>query len=251
MIATRLFSLVGMVIVLVMFSTPVCAVEDPVPAGRDALRSGSFPWYSDEDDAVQPITLPKVAKPKKAGGTTGGGGSWGFSAIPLFYMLKVLVIVLIVVAIAAGIFLMVRAFLERQGIYLSSVSEEVSRKVVSSEIDRIEELPFQVRRPQSNLLSEAELHYRQGDFNEAIIYLFSYQLLQLDKGHVIRLTRGKTNRQYLREARKNSSLGELLQKTVVAFEDVFFGNHELDRMRFEECWQGLPSFKELQPGGTA
>jgi hypothetical protein len=72
--------------------------------------------------------------------------------------------------------------------------------------------------------------------------LFSYQLVALDKRHVIHLAKGKTNRQYLRETRSREPLKNLLQRTMISFEDVFFGHHDLSRERFEESWQSLDEF---------
>ena len=59
----------------------------------------------------------------------------------------------------------------------------------------------------------------------------------------IRLTRGKTNRQYLREIRRRPRLVELLEMTMIAFEDVFFGHHALGRARFESCYHRLDEFE--------
>ena len=93
-----------------------------------------------------------------------------------------------------------------------------------------------LNRPRSNLLEEARRQYEAGNFAEAIIYLFSYQLVELDKSQLIRLAKGKTNRQYLREIGARPRLAALLNHTMIAFEDVFFGDHDLDRERFEKCW---------------
>jgi hypothetical protein len=38
---------------------------------------------------------------------------------------------------------------------------------------------------------------------------------------------------------------------MVAFEDVFFGNHPLDRNRFESCWTRLDEFEALAAQGQA
>jgi hypothetical protein len=116
---------------------------------------------------------------------------------------------------------------------------------MGTELGRIENLPFPITRPKTDLLAEARYHYENGDFGQAIIYLFSYQLVQLDKHHLIRLAKGKTNRQYLRELdRPGSSLRAMLQQTMIPFEEVFFGNHPLKRQDFEDCWQQLDEFHQ-------
>jgi hypothetical protein len=102
-----------------------------------------------------------------------------------------------------------------------------------------------------DLLAEARRAYEQGNFGEAIIYLFSHQLLQMDRRHLIRLTKGKTNRQYLREIGPRRTLRQLFEQTMVAFEDVFFGAHVLGRDRFEACWSQLNRFDQLVEEGAA
>lgn len=120
-----------------------------------------------------------------------------------------------------------------------------SEKTVVTDQQRVEELPFQVDADYKDLLGRARDCYQDGDYEQAIIYLFSYELIQLDKAALIKLTRGKTNHQYLREVQPNESLKSRLAMTIRAFEDVFFGNKELTRHRFEECWQEVSSFEQL------
>jgi hypothetical protein len=45
-------------------------------------------------------------------------------------------------------------------------------------------------------------------------------------------------------------LRQLVDQTLVAFEDVFFGHHSIDRIRFEACWRRLPEFESLLIKGT-
>ena len=103
----------------------------------------------------------------------------------------------------------------------------------------------------SQLLAEARRLYDAGQYSEAIIYLFSHELVELDKHQVIRLSKGKTNRQYLRETRKSPLLAGLLENTMVAFEDAFFGNKQLSRDVFERSWGSLNEFElELEKQST-
>ena len=68
-------------------------------------------------------------------------------------------------------------------------------------------------------------------------------------GAFIRLTKGKTNRQYLREVGARISLRQLVEQTMIAFEDAFFGRHPLDQTRFESCWFRLGEFDKLNAEG--
>jgi len=162
-------------------------------------------------------------------------------------LLKFLAWMLLIMLIATIAYLLVKAFMNLDEGFASSsaTGEDLG---LSGDVDRVDALPFQLKRPQGDLLAEAERLYKEGRYAEAMIYLYSYQLVQLDKSHVIRLTRGKTNRQYLREIRRRSNLFELMQHSVVIFEDVFFGNHPLGQSSFESCWTQLDEFhQQLNP----
>ena len=100
---------------------------------------------------------------------------------------------------------------------------------------RLDALPAKVI-PKGGLLDEARRHYEAGNYNLAIIYLYSYELIKLDQNQMIRLAKGKTNREYLRELASRPEVYSILAQTLVPFEDVFFGEHELTRERFEACW---------------
>ncbi len=233
----------GVGLVSPTFAAPL-GEDEAVVVGREALsRSDSFPWYDADADAVRRLD---VAPPKDF---ENRGSQWERKNIGtlrqmpawLWKGLEILGWTLLLIALVAVSYLLVRVFLltEAGGTASGLASEQAED---SGGIDRVDSLPFQLTRPQTDLLSEARRLYEAGNYAAAIIYLYSYQLVELDKHQFIRLTKGKTNRQYLRELRRQGDLLGLLRTTMLAFEDVFFGNHALDRARFESCWSGLDAF---------
>ena len=228
-----------------------------VEAGREALDgSVTFPWYDSESDGIRRLDVEPPAdfenrwstwerriKPKRTR-TPWSMPDW------LWTVLEVLGWTLLVMALVAVGYFLVHAFLVAESGHASGVAE-AEGKLGSGDIDRVESLPFQLKAPQTDLLSEARRHYEAGNYKDAIVYLYSYQLVELDKHQLIRLTKGKTNRQYLREVRRRGDLFGLLRGTMLAFEDVFFGNHPLDRGRFESCWSGLDAFHQGLEQATA
>jgi hypothetical protein len=108
---------------------------------------------------------------------------------------------------------------------------------------QIKELPFQIDTELGNCRDLAEAAFRSGDHSRAIIYLFSHALLYLDQHQVVRLRRGKTNRQYLREARELPPAYQYFSKLITPFESVFFGNHPMNPQEFSEYWRELPEFE--------
>jgi hypothetical protein len=148
-------------------------------------------------------------------------------------------------SLLAMVLIAVVLFLATAVLRMDGADQDSTGIVRKRDADRVENLPFPVPSREGDFLTVSKRSYDSGDFNDAIIYLFSYHLVELDRRHLIRLNRGKTNRQYLRELRSNPELCKILSKTMLAFEDVFFGHHSLSRRRFEECWQQLDRFHEV------
>lgn len=257
--------LLCVMMVLVAARTPP---DEAVARGREALDhrwSGSYPWYDAEADEVRPIEISKPPRLKDCKGRCSARGSgdgparrgeskdwdlgWdlgGFSPVVAeimkwMFWLAVAAILLLVV------FFLIRTYARGD---LRWAKAKRQPKSDSDEARRIEALPFPVRAAQSDFLAEARRLYQQGQYGEAVKYLFSYQLVQLDKHRVVRLTRGKTNRQYLREIHRRGRRGlvGLFEQTMLAFEDFFFGNHPIDQMRFEACWSRLGEFESQLKG---
>lgn len=230
---------------------------DPVEAARQALaEKAHYPWYDRESDQLRRIDVSVVddvpnpdnrhssweSRPANRPSLRGLRPT-GLERL-LHLMLTVLFWTVLAGLVTALVWLLIRAFVEREA---RQAARSPTTQVVpaGSDVDRVEKLPFQVARTQSDLLAEARRCYEAGNYREAIVYLFSYELVQLDKHRFIRLARGKTNRQYLGEVRPQPRLFQILQATMVAFEEVFFGDHDLERNQFERCWRGLGDFHSL------
>ncbi|MCI0361460.1 MAG: DUF4129 domain-containing protein [Planctomycetaceae bacterium] len=208
-----------------------------------------FPFYDRASDDVRQLNVVSPADDELANRNTRWAGKKPKAPTPkppratstwFGTLLEVVGLTALVISIGLLAWLIAKAFLKNE------TTETVVSKVVetsrSRDVDRVEALPFQLRKPTGDFLAEAQRLYEAGNFSEAVIYLYSHLLVQLDRHHVIRLAKGKTNRQYLRETRSRPRLRETLERTMVAFEDVFFGHHELTRERFEECWRRLGEF---------
>jgi hypothetical protein len=220
--------------------------DDSVELGREAFSRRNYPWYEPREDAVRPLRVGKKtstqteAKPGKSRSkdskTSSSSGAWGLSLFgSALQVVGLLLLTLVLVAVAA---LIVWAFLRNE----TTQAQGASVVSASREVDRVEQLPFALKRTGGDFLAEARRLAEAGNYSEAVIYLYSHLLVELDKHHVIRLAKGKTNRQYLRETRPRPALAEILEPTMVAFEDVFFGHHELEQNRFEQCAGQIAQF---------
>jgi hypothetical protein len=203
--------------------------EQPIAAGREALENAArFPWYDAQSDTLRPLEL-NVAPEFKTPALNFAflrPLAWGVLAAAL----AILVVLVVYVA-------------RNRGARLADAEHGAVDGVARSAA--VEALPFLVNRSRADLLGEARRHYQLGNYSEAIIYLFSYELVELDKFSLIRLAKGKTNRQYVREAARVQSLANSLALTMNAFEDVFFGRRALDRAGFEACFSRLSEFERL------
>lgn len=229
--------------------------EEAVEAAAESLNGSiDFPWYDAEADGMRRIDVKpprdlknrqsdwlKKTKKKKKKKQTAMSIAWK----DVFWsVMRAIGWLAVAVAFVAVGYLLVRAFLMAEKSSISPSNSSADDDDPRSDVDRVESLPFQLKQPLADLLSQARREYEAGNFANAIVYLYSYQLVELDKHQLIRLTKGKTNRQYLREVRSRSNLSGLLRDTMLIFEDVFFGNHALERKRFETCWTNLDEFHQ-------
>jgi hypothetical protein len=204
--------------------------QTPVDSAGEVLRGRmQIPWYDAETDTLKPVEFSEPWNP-----------DWDLSWLE--QPLNILFISIAVILVAILAWVLFKIFRDRQA---SAARQKRQRADPLAAADHVEALPFMRDRPLHDLLGQARYHYGQGNYSEAIIYLFSYELVELDRFSLVRLAKGKTNRQYLREAGRERPLASLLERTMVTFEDVFFGRRALDREGFEICWNQLDQFERL------
>jgi hypothetical protein len=211
-------------------------IQASIDNTRDLLDGGLIrptrPWYDDDTDGVRRLDM-KIERQMP---------TWNFPWMA--FLLKALgwfgvaVLVVLVALIAWRVFTYWRSGQDQADTALTLDDD-------ANQMDRVEALPFRVARQATDLLNEARRQYEKGNYDEAIVYLFSHELVELDRQHLIHLAQGKTNRQLVRELGPRRELRLLVEQTMVAFEDVFFGDHALSRARFEACWFDLQRFDRL------
>lgn len=203
-------------------------------AGGALSRNPDMPWYDPETDGFRAAEVEPPRQRTMNNNTSLSNGllyaGWVLLALFLVYL----------------VFLIVRAFLNQE----VSDSVVVEREIVGADISRVEELPVALGKAPADYLDEAQRLYRRGDYALAVVYLFSHQLLQLDRRHWVRLVKGKTNRQYLREVRRSSASGSeqiaaIFAGTVLLFEEVFFGKRLPPRDQLDQVWNNIDRFEML------
>ncbi|SMP63416.1 protein of unknown function [Neorhodopirellula lusitana] len=224
------------------------AVTPATPTVTDSV------WFDSDAGTLMPIELvdertdtmnrdsrwtPKPPSTPKAAAappvTTGAGTSWGSLSIGNLFgwlLLGLLMAVLIgaLVYVFANSSFDFRSETDQQTLVNHHRLDEQTKQ-------RIAELPAELRDTDVNPRTELERLMQRGDFDRAIIFLFGHQLLLLDRASWLRLSRWKTNRQYVRETQSSQpAAGQLLGKTVDSFEQSYFGRHSLTREQFDVLW---------------
>jgi hypothetical protein len=225
------------------------AEEEVQDRGVRALKSdwGSSPnWYDAAADDYRRIRLPPPPPPP-APPSNWTGFNFNFFAFfegigSILFWAAVLGVLLLIAAF------LVWAYRARRKL-LAGDADGVDVKLKQSikfDRARVEALPFKLAGPRADdPLAEARSLYASGRYDQAIIQVYAYVLLELDRRQRIRLTRGKTNRQYLRELGRDPRLHALVLRLVETFEDSFFGGREIERSRFDVCWTSVDEILAL------
>ncbi|MEM9644365.1 MAG: DUF4129 domain-containing protein [Planctomycetota bacterium] len=203
-------------------------VDVPVQ-NDDSVNRGSR-WVP---DAVQPAKKKATTPAGGATGPTGLGTVLGWTFIGALF-----------VCILVAIFW---AF-KNSDLDLTTGSQSSARQDDFEELrqQRIQELPLELQQTSLDPRSEVEKLMRDGEYDLAIIALYGHQLLLLDRHHLLRLSRGKTNHQYVREVhREHAEEAGLLNNTVDAFERSYFGRHRLSSTEFQRLWEENTKLEEL------
>lgn len=239
--------LVASVVLFAAAEQPELPPSEAVQSGQQALDHwGRYPWYDAKSDDLEPLDLSPPWWERWFPDWNGSAPSMGRLPENLLQWVAWILIALLLVVLA---FVAIRTYRTRRRGAGDAAAATGAGSDAAEDRRRVEALPWPVARRQGDLLAEAEEQYRLGHYGQAIVYLFSYQLVQLDRHQQIRLAHGKTNRQYLRELGTHAPLRRLLEQTMVVFEDAFFGHHVIDQNRFESCWCRLREFESLATEG--
>ncbi len=277
MLSLKLSLFVFIAIVVVQRNVDAQSKNDPVRQGQKAFSSqGEWSWYDSHADAVKPVNPPALdsrrgrssgsdsrgtrsegKKPSgNRGGSAGQGGDQGGSSSSEFsfptssggfeglgYVVNVIAWIAVITVLIAVIVGIIWAIMKMD---LSKDQEEdettVNEEVVLAPVDM---LPFEIDRSIGNFLDAARQAYERQDYRLATVFTFSHVLLTLNQQNWIRLTRGKTNRQYLAELRGHDELRRYYELVMTLFEAAFFGNQQIPSQRFEVLWSQIDHFHQM------
>lgn len=214
--------------------------EEATVPGQQLKRND----YSDRHDSIFKDSgtswWTRWLESLRGSGTGNGALSDFFSWIAevwrflIFTLLAIILITLLFFLFRSEMF---QAFIGRRRI--SNFEEDIEQQRA-----KVSDLPFEIEQPLVGLRAQAERLRNLGDYSKAIVYLYSYLLVELDQANCIRLERGKTNGVYMRELASWNALSSYMKPTVRLFELAYFGRREIDRGSFESLWSKITSFEE-------
>ena len=231
--------------------------QDSVEIGKEALSNKAYPWYDTSTDGPRsletkqrpdlrsgnrhniPLKQKQYTQNNTAPAAPGGGGTVNqnfgglIAGISAMTWAALIALILLVIGILAW------AMLRMQ----SQPAVDVEAAPRRSMAESIKQLPFDLDSPTGDFRQQAHAAYVAGDYRRAMTYLFSHVLVTLDQKGLVRLRRGKTNREYLRELRAHQPISDYYQHVMVPFEASFFGDHELSKRDFETCWERHDQFQ--------
>lgn len=245
----RLILLVFVIVTGSVLTQAVSNESAPAPLNRDQERRAvekvdrtlnnrnRFPWYDAQSRTLRfiPPYVPKNAssprdddyhKEKK-----------GNSPLPGILLMWGTIFVLTVVALVLC-WAIVKLLSVRKQRRLAQNNDR------SNITRRLQTLLPEVREHMDTLLSDAQEAFDSGRFREALIFYFSFMLVELDKSLLIVLEKGKTNHDYARELRGSGNILRIYLRAMNLFERCYYGNRPLDTAEFFPIWNERTIFLE-------
>jgi len=93
-------------------------------------------------------------------------------------------------------------------------------------------------------LKRAETLSMQGDYRNAIRYLYLSSLLVLDEQGLMRYDRSRTNREYLRSVSSKPELAKPLQDVIDVFDRVWYGFEGVDEKTYQSYVERVDELRE-------
>jgi hypothetical protein len=226
---------------------------------RSALSKGGYPWYDANADRMKPV-LPwpdsGALQPKRftdwLGRTFGFLGDWWEAMngwrLPVVGKLGDVVAIGLAVVLLAIVLVVLLELLRR---YRPLADESAALAAIhAGSAQRIEGLPAGLPDAMADPWAEALRRRARGDYAGAVIYLFAYQLLTLNRLGQIRLVPGRTGRQFVRSV-VDRQLRASVEPTLRLFEVVYYGGRSPSPEAFDSVWSEAEAFRRRVAGGVA
>jgi len=225
----------AVIVVVASLTMPTAAIgagadrADANGAPQKAVANRRFPWYDAGSDGFRPV-VGTSAEPA----SIPSDREWSLPDLQAVgTVVKGGMILVLLAAVAAFAW-----FLRRYGFEaVAGDRDERSTEVTVLGDEHLETLPEQARADVDNLLPLIEARLAEGDHAAAAILYQAWQLVELHRGGLIELAKGKTNRRYAADlAERAPRLGDLFRRTTDLSERARFGRLRVSAEAFDEVW---------------
>ena len=235
--ALTLFLAVGLSIVFLTRKAP-SAPQELAAANLDkALERQRTPWYSSVDKEYVYLPIPRYEKEREEEPVAPREELKN----PFWEKLFTVVLPACFFTIVFGILLWILIRKARE----KSLSNRLRLEEFARRQRRLETLADEAKSRYDDLKGAALEAYNAEDLRGAIIFYFSWILVEADKRELIWLDKGKTNLEYWRELDRNPEVQRIYRVIMDEFELVYYGGRPISRRAFEELWENRTLFEEL------
>jgi hypothetical protein len=210
------------------------------------LKDRAYPWYDSQKDQVKPL-LPD---PSSWTGWLAKRFEWFFDWLDRHFGRSTPrpgnrvspggVLATLLFFAAGGVLLVILFQLWKNYLPRESTSPDHSARI--GDAARIVGLGPGVAPEGLDPWAEALRRKAAGDGAGAVIWLFLDQLLSLERAGLVRLTPGRTARQYARGL-DDPLLAAGLRTTLGVFEEVYYGRRIPGTAELERVWAGAERFR--------
>ena len=212
----------------VVFAVAAESAEDA--AWEKAATKEKTPWRSESGGAAFLPPRPERSPAPVRNEEASESGSFGW--------LRTVAEVLFWTLVGAAVLALVGAiFWALRQTARGGVGKEKEKKARQDRERRLEALAPEARERVDDLGTAAENALAAGDLRLALIFFFSWLIVESDKRGLLRARRGKTNREYWLELVVNPGVRTIYKATMDAFERVYFGGRTISREEFDDVWR--------------
>ncbi|MGN0930443.1 MAG: hypothetical protein ACI4NP_01855 [Thermoguttaceae bacterium] len=236
--ALTLFLVAGLSIAFLTRKSSVTSQELAAANLDKALENQRTPWFSSVDK--QYVYLP-ISRQVEERDDPEPLGSREDLKNPFFEKLFTGVLPACFFTVVLGVLLWIFIRKTRE----KSLSKRLRLEELARRQRRLETLADEAKSRYDDLKGAALEAYNSGDFRSAIIFYFSWILVEADKRELIWLDKGKTNLEYWRELDRNPEVQRIYRVIMNEFELVYYGGRSISRRTFEDLWENQTPFEEL------
>ncbi len=240
----------------------VARAADPAAAPdavARALGRQGYPWYDQTADRLKPVSSEDGSilarfrnEMRKLGRRLGRALDRMFDALGRFFRPlgkgvdlggAFSIGQMLGTAVLFGLLVLVVAVLFRLWRRADSPGSTTPALEAAGGLARLANVPLGTRATPAELWRLALECRANGDLSGAVVAVFAYQLVALERKGLLRFAPGRTARHYVRDL-KDDRIASLLGRSLALFEQVYYGGRRPSAQAFERVWAEVERFQQ-------